>query len=201
MAGNLRNDPIVRAILIVLIGTFAFNLLFNLFNGGGNTMNHMGGMGFSLASLLVLLINILMVVLVIALVVGAFIWVRNTFFKNANSQIMQSINKDPVLKTIVTVTAAIIGIIFIFALLSSFSLPGMGFGFGFGFNPLHSIAVLLMLITRILTVVLILSLIMAIVSYLKNQYDKGNLNLFGSSNKCQCPDTQGDGNNNNPNKT
>ncbi|MCX7922260.1 MAG: hypothetical protein N3B21_09660 [Clostridia bacterium] len=201
MAGNLRNAPIIRAILIVLIGTLAFNLLFSLFNGGGNTMDHMGGMGFSLASLLVFIINILMVVLVIALVVGAFIWARNNFFKNANSQIMQSINKDPVLRTILTVTGAIIGIIFIFALLNSFSPSGMGFGLGFGFNPLHSIAVLLMLITRILTIVLILSVIMAIVSYLKTQYDKGNLNLSGSNNKCQCSDTPGDGNNNNPNQS
>ncbi|MCX8125379.1 MAG: hypothetical protein N3F66_14620, partial [Spirochaetes bacterium] len=112
-----------------------------------DNMGMSGGYGFSLGGLigglLTLLVKLLMVALIIAVIVGIIVWVRNNFFQNTNSKLMQSIKNDPILKTITVVTLAIIGIVLIFALLGSFSQPGMMFGgsmgnFSFGYNPMYS---------------------------------------------------------------
>ena len=200
MAGDFKNDPILRTILVVFIGVLAFGLLFNLFTGGGTTMGgeHMGNMGTAggygysfgglIGGLLLLLVKLLMVVLVVAVVVGIIVWIKNNFFQNTNSQFMQSINKDPILKTISVVTLVIIGIVLLFALFGSFSQYGMGYGgqmggYGYnsGFNSTNSIAGLLALLVKVLMFVLVISLILAVAAYLKKQYDAGTLNFFGTS--------------------
>lgn len=167
-------------------------------------MDHMGGMGSMggtgygysldtfLGGLLILLVKLLMVVLVIAVIVGVGVWIKNTFFKNTtvNTQFIQTINKDPILKTISVVTLAILGIILIFALLGSFTNPGMGYGIGGhgmggygygGFSAALSIGGLLNLLIKVLSFVLVISLILALFAYIKKQYDQGVFN-FGSTN-------------------
>lgn len=191
---DFKNDSILRTILVVFIGILAFCLLFNLFTGGGTTMDggHMGNMGASgglsfgglIGGLLLLLVKILMIVLVVAVLIGIFVWIKNNFFQNSSSsQFLQSINKDPILKTVSIVTVVIIGIVLLFALFNSFSQSGMGFGGQMGaniigFNPMYSIAGLLTLLSKVLMFILVVSLIMAAVAYIKKQYDAGNLNFF-----------------------
>ena len=212
MAQDFKNDPVLRTILVVFIGVLAFGLLFNLFTGGGTTMGgeHMGNMGtaggygFSfgglIGALLILLVKLLLVVLVIAVAVSIFVWIKNNFIQNGNSKFMQSFNKDPMLKTISVVTLAIIGIVLLFALFSSFGQSGMGYGgnmggYGFGFSPTNSIAGLLTLLEKVLMFVLVVSLILAVVAYLKKQYDAGNLNLFGTGKSQEANATDGNVNN------
>lgn len=215
MPWDFKNNPLLRAILVFVIGIVAFELLFNSFIGGAESMgDHMdmasmgtsGAYGYTLSGLisglLVLLVKILMILLVAAVIVGVFVWVRNNFFKNTNSNIMQSIKNDPILKTISVVTLAIIGIILVFALLGSFDQTGMGFSghagnfsFGFGYNSMYSITGLLTILVKVLMFILIVSLILAAATYLKNQYDQGNLNLFNS--KSQTTGPAGDSNINN----
>lgn len=200
MPWDFKNNPLLRAILVFVIGIVAFELLFNSFTGGAESMgDHMdmgsmssgGGYGYTLnglvSGLLILLVKILMVLLVAAVIVGVFVWLKNNFFKNMNFNIMQSIKNDPILKTISVVTLAIIGIILVFALLGSFNQTGMGFSghagnytFGFGYNSMYSITGLLMILVKVLMFILIVSLILAAVTYLKNQYDQGNLNFMNS---------------------
>jgi len=202
MPWDFKNNPLLRAILVFVIGIVAFELLFNSFTGGEKSMGEHsdmasmssgGGYGYTLngliSGLLVLLVKILMVLLVAAVIVGVFIWLKNNFFKNTNFNIMQSIKKDPLLKTISVVTLAIIGIVLVSALLGSFNQTGMGvsghagnFSFGFGYNSMYSITGLLMILVKVLMFILVVSLILAAVTYLKNQYDQGNLNFFNNKN-------------------
>lgn len=201
MPWDFKNNPLLRAILVFVIGIVAFELLFNSFTGGAESMgDHMdmgsmgsgGGYGYTLngliSGLLVLLVKILMVLLVAAVIVGVFVWIKNNFFKNTKLNIMQSIKNDPILKTISVVTLVIIGIVLVFALLGSFNQTGMGvsghagnFSFGFGYNSMYSIAGLLMILVKVLMFILIVSLILAAVTYLKNQYDQGNLNFMNNT--------------------
>lgn len=201
MSWDFKNNPLLRVILVFVIGIVAFELLFNSFTGGAESMgDHMdmgsmssgGGYGYTISGLisglLVLLVKILMILLVAAVIVGVIVWVKNNFFKNAStSNIMQSIKNDPILKTISVVTLAIIGILLVFALLGSFNQTGMGisgntgnFGFGFGHNSMYSIAGLLTILVKVLMFILIVSLILAAVTYLKNQYDQGNLSFMNT---------------------
>lgn len=186
MAGDFKNDPLLRTILVVLIGILAFGILFNSFSGGvgtmgGENMGNTGSYGISfenlITGLVALMVRILVVVLVIALMVGLLVWINRNFLQNTNSQFVQSIKNNPILKTVTAVTLVIVGIVLLLALLSSFERPW--YGFGTGFNPVYSIAGLITLLIQILTFVLVISLMLAVASYLKSQYERGNLNFIG----------------------
>jgi len=167
----------------------------------------MNGNAFSidifLSGILVLLVKLLLGVLVIAVIVGVIMWMKNAFFKNTNinMQILKPINDDPILKTIVSITAAVLGIIVVIALMQGFLNPstgyngnmgynigmsggigysmgtssGIGYGMG-GLNPTLGVAGLLALLIKVLSFVLVVSLILAVVAYLKKQYDAGIFN-------------------------
>ncbi|MFZ5986449.1 MAG: hypothetical protein ACOYWZ_04895 [Bacillota bacterium] len=169
-------------------------------------MDHMGNMsGMSgygtsldtfLGGLLILLVKLLMVALVIAVIIGIGVWIKNTFFKNANtSELLRAVNNDPILKTVSVITIAVIGVIFLLALLGSITGPGFGWGGSFGghsgmiggFSTQLSIAGLLNLLMKVLTFVLVASLIMALAAYIKKQIDQGALDLT----KLNPPGTMG----------
>lgn len=199
MADEPKNSPIIRILLIIIIGTIAFGLLFNMLTGGGN-MDHMGGMnnmGYGasidtfLGGLLILLVKLLMIVLVIAVIIGVGVWVKNTFFKNASTnQLMKSINNDPILKTVLVITVAVIGVVLLLAILGSFTGTSLGSGLHGGmiggFSSTLSIAGLLNLLIKALSFVLVVSLILALVAYIKKQADQGAFN-FMKSNAQETP--------------
>lgn len=198
MWDELRNDPFLRTIAVIVVGILLFGLLFNTMPGGTGTMNsgeHMSrayGYGYSFSSiigwLLLMLIRILFVVLIGAVLIGAFIWIRNVFFRDNNSALAKAINNDPILKTVVLTTLSIIGLFILFGLLGNFSSVGyaggmaevhMGGGYNY-YNPSYGISWLLMMLIRVLSYVLIISLVIAIAIYLKSQYDRGNISWFSS---------------------
>ncbi|MBB6215471.1 putative membrane protein [Anaerosolibacter carboniphilus] len=196
MTNDFRNDPILRTLLVVLIGILGFGLIFNLFTGGGTSMDgeHMGGYGYGysigglLGGLIFFLIKLFMIVLVLAILGSIFVWFRNNFFANRDSKFIQSINNDPLLKMIAIVTALTFGLVLIFALLNNFGVSGVGFmgnvryQGGHAFSAGNSITGLLTLLMHVLSFVLVISLIMALIAYLKNQYEQGNLNIFKTNN-------------------
>ena len=219
MTDNKENSPIIRVLLVIIIGTIAFGLLFNLLTGGEN-MNHTGGMGTMggyggsldtfLGGILILLVKLLLVVLVIAVIIGAGMWIKNTFFKNAStSQLIKSVKNDPILKTVSVITISVIGIIFILALLGSlngpsFSMGGAMEGHGSmmgGFSPVLSIGSLLNLLIKVLSFILVISLILALVAYIKKQYDQGALNFEKSNAQGTAGVTNTSANNQNGDNT
>ncbi len=201
MTRTTKNDPIIRMLLIIIMGTIAFSLLFNIFIGGGSSMGghyagNIGGSAFSidalLAGVLVLLVKLLLGVLVIAVIVGVIMWLKETFFKNTNinTNVLKSVNDDPILKTVVGITAAIIGIVVVFTLLQNFLNPSMRYGFtgygvsingsmGYGMgisNPTLAVTGLLTLLIQVLSFVLVVALILGVIAYLKKQFDAGIFN-------------------------
>ena len=188
MWDELRNDPFLRTISVIVIGILLFGLLFNTTTGGNNMMGsgenmfRGNGYGYSFNSiigwLLLVLIKILFVVLIGAVLIGAFVWLRNMFFRDNNSAIARAINSDPILKTVVLTTLAIIGLFVLFGLLGSFTSPGyiggmspnqMNSGYANGYNANLGIGWLLMMLIRVLSYVLIISLAIAVAIYLKSQ--------------------------------
>lgn len=185
MWDELRNDPFLRAVSVIVIGILLFGLLFNTTIGGnsmmgsGEDMSRGNGYGYSFNSiigwLLLVLIKILFIVLIGAVLIAAFIWIRNMFFRDNDSAIARAINNDPLLKTVVLTTFGIIALFVLFGLLGSFTSPGSMNG---GYNVTLGIAWLLLMLIRVLSYVLIISLGIALAIYLKSQYDKGNIDWF-----------------------
>lgn len=150
-------------------------------------------LGGLLSWILILLAKLFMILLVVVVVLGIAAWIRETFFKNNNSKLQKTLGNDPILKSAVVVTLVILGIVIVAVLFNSFMMqPGLGMsfntgrlrgGFYYGYSPAFSIVGLLALLIKILTFILILSLVLAAVVYLKNQYESGNLNFFDNQNK------------------
>ena len=159
----------------------------NALSGGGMY----GGYGYSLGNLLgafiVLLVKLLLIVLVVVVILAIAAWIRDNVFKNNSSKIVQVVNQDPVLKIVAVTTATILGLILLLALVGNLAGPNMGggnqFGGGmnYGYNPGLGIAGLMMTLVQVLTIIFVLSLIIAAVVYVSTQYSSGNLNIFPKS--------------------
>ncbi|HVI42967.1 MAG TPA: hypothetical protein VM577_20360, partial [Anaerovoracaceae bacterium] len=141
--------------------------------GAMNGSGYSGYSGYSLNSFLigflVLLIKLLMVILVIAVIVGIVMWVKNNFFNNHDSQILATIKHDPIIKSVVVITLAVLGIILIICLLSNFTnqdlVSGAYGGQMGGYLSTFSIYGMLSLLIKVLSFVLVISLICALIAY------------------------------------
>lgn len=193
MGNQQNNDPILRVVLVVFVGLLVFGFLFG-FNFGGTGqagMGHHGGMaatsgggyyfGGLIAGLISFLIHILMLVLVFALIAGLFIAVKKFIttqdglmeasrskVKEARSQVMDAVNQDPVLKTLLMVIAGIAGFYFIVAIFRSFD------GVGYGFSPYFMLFALVGFLLKLLMIGFVVALTMALVQYLKAQFNGGS---------------------------
>ena len=158
---------------------------------GAEQMN-MSGYSYSgngvglIGGLIIVLIKLFMIILVLALLGAIFMWFKNNFFKNSDINFLQSFKNDPILRFMSIVTALTFILIFILALFNSFSVLGKGTGNSYmTLNLMNSIAGLLTMLMQILSFVLVISLIMAIITFIKHQYEQGNLNVFKVNNNSQ----------------
>ncbi|HYH02147.1 MAG TPA: hypothetical protein VEC37_03525 [Bacillota bacterium] len=153
---------------------------------------NMGGSGLATGSflngLLVFSFKLLMVILIITLIAGILGWIKSSFLKNGTSQTQPQTKTqnqnilDSIEKTISLGLLAIIGLALVFALFNSgnsHSLQGNVDGFS---NAALTVIPLLMLIAKMLLWITLISLIIAAIVYVKNQYDHGNLNFNNSNN-------------------
>lgn len=190
MDNKININPVVRFAVVIIIGVAAMNLLFDYITGGKENMEHMGNMnqGYSyggiVGGLLFFLIKCLVIVLVVALIAGIAIWAKNTFFKDKNINFLGPIRNDPVLKPITSIIAAIVGVIILLVIVHSVITPSMGHNpyMGMAGNGMqggmsmgagYGIAGGLVMIIKLFILILMVSLILAIFMYLKQQYDKG----------------------------
>jgi hypothetical protein len=155
----------------------------------------MGGYNYSLSgtlgTLLYLVVKLLIVVLAVVVVLGVITWIRDTLFKNDSSKIIRDIKSDPLLKAVSVITLAIIGIVFLFAIINSVLFTGMAGGMGggiahqggyMGYNAAFGIAGILYLLIRVLMFILVISLVLAGLMYVKSLYESGKLNIFNTTN-------------------
>jgi len=145
-------------------------------------INNMSGTAFSintfLAGSLVVLVKLLMGVLIAAAIVGVIMWIKDTFFKNnnINTKILKQINDEPILTSIAGVTAAVLGGSIVFILLDNFLRASRGYGIRYSMGTFSStlvVAGLLGFIIKVLSLILVAALILAVVTYIKKQYDQG----------------------------
>lgn len=173
--------------------------------GNGMDAGAMNGSYYSfdgfLAGLLVLLIKLLMVALVIAVIVGIFIWLRNNLFSNTNSQFVQTLKNDPIVKTALAVTGVVLLIMLVMGLIAGLANPGIGSGFETGYmmgnynSTTIGIYGVLSLFVKLLSFIFVIALILALLAFVKKQYDAGlfNLSKAGGSDGTQEKKRNSDG--------
>lgn len=186
MNDTLRNDPILRAILVVFIGLLVFGFLFG-FNfggtgGGGMAGHHGGGMdagyaggsslfGSLIFGLITFTIKILTLVLVFALIAGVIAGIRRFMSQQdgwaKTSPTMNAINQDPLLKTIMLIVAGVFAFYLIMGLFNSMNFFSMGPSYMY--SPYNSLFALLGFLIKLLVIAFIISIVFALVQYIKAQ--------------------------------
>lgn len=155
-------------------------------------MTYPGYYGYSMGSnivwILVLLIKIFAFTTFLAVAIGIFMWIRRNYFESENPKNplheTSTFRKDtPVLKAVAVIGAVVIGIVLLFAIFNTFGRYGMNYGYGI--SSIYIITAILMLIVKTLIAVLVISLIMAAVAMIKDQYDRDELNIYEAENKKQ----------------
>lgn len=165
---------------------------------GGEDMEDMGSqnmMGYNssfdglLSGLFVLLIRFLIIALIVILLIGMFMWIKNNFFKGVN--LSNYMNQNPIIKSILGITAAIFGLFILFYLFNYFVNPGMGYSYNLnimngntsgGFNGTLAITGIITFLIKVLMYVFVITLIISLAAYFKKQFESGNFHLFDSPN-------------------
>lgn len=186
---SIKNDPLLKAVTVILLGVlgfgFAFNVMFGRNNGG---MEHGMSGGYSLDSTLGYIIALLVKLLLIAVLVIGIITVvrlaRKYLFGGSEIKMFDSIKRDPVLKA----ASVIILVVLVFALVLPVldGLFGMGSGYGYHYNYMSgfSLTGLLTVLVKLLLVISVLGLFAGIIAYVLQNYSK--LDFGKQAKAAQC---------------
>ncbi|MGE5416490.1 MAG: hypothetical protein ACM3UZ_06995 [Acidobacteriota bacterium] len=143
-------------------------------------MGYTSSIGLSggfVGGLLILLTKLLAIVLVVSIIAGILVWLNNSFFTDEGTSeensVLQSINNDPTLRTLLTVVLAVVAIALILTMVNSGSRPGFALLFGLsgwaGYNAGFGLVGLLTLLVKLLAIFIVGSLILAVVNYIKDR--------------------------------
>ena len=158
----------------------------------------MSGLGLTLGTLIYLIVKLMIFVLAIVFFIAIISWIRDNFFKSGGAVFVKELSSDPIIKIIATIVVGILGLVIIVALVNSIATYNIGSGMGssmgsgmgmddsmksgqsMNFSPAMGIGGVLVILIKVLMYVLVISLIMAAIVYIKNMYDAGKLNIFKS---------------------
>ena len=187
---TIKNDPILKAITIIVLSIlgfgFAFNIMFGSNNRGMEQMGEMGGGGYSLGNTLstvfILAFKLLLIVLVVTAIIAIFKLARKYIFDGGEIKMFESIKKDPVLKGITVAVLIIAALGLIYYLFSSLFGFGNGYGMttgnnGYGMTTGNNgygigLAGLLAVLLKLLLAASVIGLIIGMVMYVKQSYGK-----------------------------
>lgn len=148
-----------------------FSWVFDYFRTSSSEHMGMGGSATLMGDILMLLTRVLIAVVILVVIVGICAWIK-TYFLDSNQGLAQSMNRDPMLKTILVTGAVILAIVTVLSVyygppgnLASVQAGSLYYGTGNLFN----IYGLLKFIIDILVLATIASLILAAFSYLKGK--------------------------------
>lgn len=204
----MNKDPVFRGFIILILGIILFQMVFNLITGGSsmdnmNSTNVIGSTTSSLdnlvSGLLVLLIKILIIALLILIITGIFLWLKKTYFKNVN--LSQHLKQNPMLKSILAISGAIVGILLLIYVYNYLVNPTPGYSNSLiassrmnenntgGFNGTLGITGVFTFLIKILIYVFIISLIISLLAFLKKQLVEGGVHLFKTSESSTVKET------------
>lgn len=197
----MNKEPAFRIFVIIVLGIILFQMIFRLITGGTDMDNSissftMGNTKSSLDSLvtglIVLLVKFLIVALLISILLCVCIWLKKNFLQNLNLSL--TFKQNPMFKSILSITAMIIGLILLIYvynyminpsvnysnyMTNSYSMTGTNVG---GFSGALGITGVLTFLVKVLTYVFVISLIISLMAFLKNQIDISGFQLFKTAN-------------------
>ena len=184
---TIKKDPLIKTIVVILLGVLAFGFAFNIMFGSGSsgmgesTMSM--GTGYSLSNTLEVIIALLIKIAMIALLVGVIFWIFKAIGKrtgNEQTDKFSWIKEDPIVKNTLIIVGAVIVLTFLLSLFRGSSSTGeMASGnsnFSFSYVN-YGIQSLFAFLLKLLLIISVLGLGVGIYMYLKqNHISFTNLN-------------------------
>lgn len=179
---TVKKDPLIKTIVVVLLGVLAFGFAFNIMFGSGGSSMEDGSMmssGYSLGNTLEYIIALLIKVVIIGLLIGTIVWLFRSITKQTSStqtNPLSGLKEDSIIKNALIIIGTVVAVLLGYWSLRGFIQPRGGeemmsdrvsysasyLSFGF--------ASIIALIFKLLIFILILTLIYGIVMYLKENY-------------------------------
>lgn len=186
----IKNDPILKTVTVIILGVLGFGFAFNIMFGvRGNSMDggEMSSGGYSLDNTLSYILLIGFKLLLIAAVIYgliAVVKVMNKYlFQGGEINMNNSIKNDSILKTVITITLALVALLIIFGLFGAimgsgnggmYGMMGSNGGFMMGGGAIYgfSLTSVLVIVLKILLLLSIIGLVTGVVVYLYQNYSK-----------------------------
>lgn len=191
----IKNDPILKTILVLLLGVFAFGFVFNIMFGAPQTagmehgMTQMSGYSFdaTLAYIISLLTKILIIIIIIVVIITVVKFIRNHVI---NGLPIKSNSQIELLDKLKTNPLYIIGVLgFLIILIVSMSTQTSNHVANNNYS--FSILSILIILVKILLFVSFIGLIAGVIMYFKETYyGKLHVSNFVEKNVCKNCNTE-----------
>ncbi|MDF2907605.1 MAG: hypothetical protein K0R34_2926 [Herbinix sp.] len=179
---SIKKDPLIKTIVVILIGVLAFGFAFNImFGAGGSTMDDgsMMGSGYSLSNTLENIIELLIKLVIISVLIGVIVWIFRSMTTRTGSiqtDRLTWLKEDPIIKNTLIIVGAVIVLLFAFWLLKGNIATGSGDKMmtgGMAYSTAYlsfSLPSIFAFILKSVIFILLITLIYGIAMYLKENY-------------------------------
>lgn len=198
---TIKKDPIIKTIVVILLGVLAFGFAFNIMFGAGSTSMENSSMmsaGYSLGNTLENIIGLLIKIVIIALLTGVIVWIFRVILKQSGTGQANHfvwMQEDPIIRNALIIIGMVIILLFGFSFLRGFIPTGRGeemmsSGTSYmAFNTSYHFTSLFALLLKILIFILFLSLGYGLVMYLKENNKFVNSGTATDATKTkECPE-------------
>jgi hypothetical protein len=189
----IKNDPILKAISVFILGIFAFSFAFSImFGSGQGSMEHSASSGGynavnSLGQIITLLSKVLIIVILIAIIIAAVKLIQKYLVGNEPIKGMENFKNKPLSTVLLGIGGTLILLFMVSMILPanssnntmSSSINYSYSNYGLGITPM------LISIVKLITAISFIGLITGLVMYFKSQYFT-NFNAEKTVNKDLC---------------
>ncbi|HVI42655.1 MAG TPA: zinc ribbon domain-containing protein [Anaerovoracaceae bacterium] len=192
----IKNDPILKTAIVIILGVLGFGFAFNIMfgqraagsmEGGGE----MAGSGYSLDStlsyILVIAFKLLIITAIIIAIIAVVKLANKYLLKGEEMKMMSSIKNDPVLKAITIIALSIVALLLIFTLFSGVmgvNQTGMnGYIMIGNSTPSVSLAGILAILLKVLLFVSVIGLFVGGAVFLYQTYSKSMIGKVQKNNQ------------------
>lgn len=190
----IKNDPILKTIVVLLLGVFAFGFVFNVMFGAPQTgmehgMSQMSGYNFNatLAYIISLLIKILIIILITAAIIIAIKFTKNKVINgsisnsNSGAELFNKFKSNPLY-----IIIGVLGILLVFII----AMPSQVSNNVVNNNYNFSIVSILIILVKLLLAVSFIGVITGIILHYKETYVKANASNLIEKKICENCDTE-----------
>jgi len=174
----IKNDPILKAISIFILGIFAFSFAFSImFGSGQGAMEHgvtSGGINVvnSLGQIITLLSKLLIIILLVGIIIAFVKFIQKHIVGNESIKTMDSLKNKP-LSAILLGTAGMLILLFMISMIlqpnssNNMMSPAINYSYNnYGFG----IASILVSVLKLITAISFIGLLVGLVMHFKSQY-------------------------------